>query len=300
MRAKSIFLVFVAGASVVAFVSAIRDRRARLEAADAAAQNALRRSELDLRMRESQQRVTSAEDERQRVQAALDEARKKTVVTKSEPPPRKTGSTAAPMTALRNAILNDPKMQNLQLAVVQSKMQGTYGPLCAQLRLSDAQVAQFLANVKKRTEQEMDVSAIQETQKLLADDPVIGKMRQQMSDEFLAAQRTLLGEAGLREFETYNRSVPAREFVNEFAGASVILGASVTGAQADALTEIMANASSSYRQGRTATRNAGDINWDEVLAGAARTLSEPQFAVFKNAVIQSRNMDRIRQLARRN
>jgi hypothetical protein len=37
-----------------------------------------------------------------------------------------------------------------------------------------------------------------------------------------------------------------------------------------------------------------------VLAGAARTLSEPQFAVFKNAVIQARNMDRIRQLARRN
>ena len=297
MRAKSILFLVVA-AALVGFGLAFRDHAARRAAEAAAAQSLSRRDELEAKVRDSERRLLAAENERRQAQAAIDEARGKAAMATGDPA-RRSAPAEAPMSAVRHALLNDPQLQNLQLAAMQARQQATYGPLCEHLRLSETQIAQFFANLRKREEQEMDISAIQETQHMSGADPVLAKMRQQMSDDFRAAQRALLGEDGFRDYESYSRSIPAREFVNELAGASVILGAGITAAQADTLTEMMANASAAYRHGGTATRNSGDIDWDQVLAGAAGVLSQPQFTVLKNAVIQARNMERIRQLARR-
>jgi hypothetical protein len=297
MHRKNISLVLVAAGALIGFGYALRHRVLRHETEAAAEKTEVRRAQLRSEIRQLEQRVSAAEAEQHRLEADLDASRNRTAVTPKPMPKPK--SAPAPASALRDALLNDPRMQNLQLAAVQAKLVGTYQPLCDQLHLSDAQVAQFFANVRRRGEQEMDLSAIIETQQLQGDDPVLTTMRRKMSDEFRAAQTALLGEAGFRQFESYERSTSAREFVNEVAGAAAILGHGITPSQADRLVEAMANASAAYRQGGMATRTIGDLDWERVLPEAAETLSAGQFAVFRNAVIQSWNMERIRQLARR-
>ncbi len=59
----------------------------------------------------------------------------------------------------------------------------------------------------------------------------------------------------------------------------------------------MTEASVAYQQG--GTLGLERLDWDRVLAKAMARLSEPQFTAFRNAVIQIRNMTRLRELARR-
>ena len=293
-------LVSLAGSvALVAFIFAVRDWIARGEATAAIVQHETQRRRLEAELRSAEQRVAVARREQEGLQSTLAAARKKIVAGAQTEMPRKPTAVSAPMAALRDALLNDPHLQNLQLAVVESRLRTTYQPLCEKLRLTNEQITAFLGLLQKREEQEMDLGAILETKGVPDGAAAVSAMRQEMAERFRTAQRALLGETGFREFEAYGRSVPSREFINEYAGAVAVLGAGITAAQADALIDAMANASASYRQGGQATRNFGDIDWDRALSQAATVLSEAQLTVFKNAVTQSRNMDRIRQLARR-
>jgi hypothetical protein len=290
-------LLIAAVAALIAFAIGFLQRNASRRIEATAAQSEVERTQLETEIRQAKQRIDTAKLDRRRLESELTALQQKAAAMPAVRAAQQS-SVRTPTNTLRDALLNDPQLQNLQLAAVEAKLTATYRPLFEQLQLSDARQAQFLTNLRKRGEQEMDLSAIIETQQVSANDPAITRMRQQMTDEFRAAQTAVLGEAGYRRLEDYERSIAAREFVNEVAGASAILGRGITAAQADLLAEAMAGASAGYREGRMATRNIGDIDWDQVLANAAGTLSKEQFGVFKNAVIQSRNMDRIRQLAR--
>lgn len=289
MRSKPIPFVLIAVLALAVGWFAFQDHANRLAAERDLADQAQRRSRLDAEIATAEQRIAAATAGRQRTPTVREAAAKNPPAT---PPVRQA---PMPMTALRNALLNDPQLQNLQLAAVQPKLRSTYELFTQQAQLSEAKAAEFFALLRKRGEQEMDLGAIRETRGLAGDDPALVQMKRQAAEEFRAAQATLLGEEGVQKLEAYERSVPAREFINEFAGAATVAGAPVTGAQADALVEAMAAASASYQQGGAVAVQA--LDWDRVLGVASGTLGAAEFTLFKNAAVQLRNMTRMRQLA---
>jgi hypothetical protein len=290
MRAKLFFL----GLSVVVIGAALwfafQERTKRLAIERELAIAEVRRSGTEAEVRRAEKRLTTATEAQQRAQTASAAPRAAPAAKAEAPRPA-----PLPATVLREAMLHDPHLQNLQFAVMHSRLSATYQPLCDQLKLSPAQVTEFLALLRKRQEQEADLIAVMETQRLVSGDPTVAKLRQQAAEEFRAAQSALLGTAGMREFEAYERTVPVREMVNETAGALTLMGPGLNATQADALLGVLVNASPAYLQGKMAT--ARDINWDQALAGAMTVLSPAQFDAFKNSVVQVRNMDRMRELA---
>lgn len=296
MRSRVIIILVAAtlGFGAIRFVA--EQHAARRKAEIAAEESEARRAKLDAEVKLAEQKLAAAGSERTRAQAEL-AARPKpsTPPVSAATPPAKPAP--APMTALRNALLNDPQLQNLRLSAVRPKLRATYLPLFEQLGLTEAQAAQFLAIAEKRGEQEMDLAAVMETRRLPAGDPEVAALKKQVVQDFRAAQTALLGDEGWRKVEAYERSIPAREFVNEFAGAATVMGASITAAQADALSAALTGASAAYAQGGGVTTD--NIDWDRVLTGASATLNAEQMAVFRNAVLQFRNINRLRELAGR-
>lgn len=195
----------------------------------------------------------------------------------------------------RAALRDDPRVQNLQLAAADAKFRTSYRPLWDALQLAEPRQQEFLAILRRRAEQEMDLAAIVEKKQAPEDDPIFLQLKQQLAAETRAALAPVLGEAGLKQFETYERSVPAREFVNGFAGATAVAGLGITAAQAEALTVTLANASATYRDGGAAT--VPSIDWEKALGDAAAILPEPQLAFFKNATLPQRNLLRLQQLS---
>jgi hypothetical protein len=291
MRTQPVFIsvCVIVAAGACWYAVDLREQRLAAERETAVAQT--RRERIEFEIKRTEARLSAAKEETERAVATLATAvPAKPPAAKSSPPPASNASSA-----LREALLHDPQFQNLQLAVTHEKLTATYQPLFDRLKLSPEQSAQALANFRKRDEQAMDLAAIEETQHLAPNDPVLAKLKQQAADEFRTAQIAALGDAGWKEFEGYERAVPVREFVNELAGAMTIAGAGLDAAQAEALTTVFAETNAAYLAGGTANRNRQD--WDQALVAAKGVLTPAQFALFRNGAVQARNMDKMRELA---
>ncbi len=297
MQAKNIFLGLSVAAAAVALWFAYEARAMRLVSQEELTAMQARRRELEASVRVTEKRAADADAAREQAQAKLAAVQRKAATPAAKPDAARRGGEWMPSVVLRDALLHDPKLQNLQLAVAQTRLTANYQPLCERLKLSDEQSARLIALLLRRGEQDLDIAAVAETQHLKSDDPAIAKLTQQAKDEFRAAGVELLGEGGWRELQDYERTIPARDAVSEMAGVMSISTASLDAAKADALVEIMANASAPYRLGGTVSRS--NIDWDQALAAAQSLLSPEQFAVLKNGVLQTRNMDRLRELATR-
>lgn len=291
MRSRLLAVVFAVSALIGGIRFVLKHHAARTEAERVATESERRRAALETEVRLAEAKLATAGTERTRVQAELAARPKPPALTASAKP------APAPMTALRNALLNDPQLQNLRLAAVRPKLRASYLPLFEQLGLSETQAAQFLAIAEKRGEQEMDLAAVMETRRLPAGDPEVAALKRQVAEDFRVAQTALLGAEGWRHLEAYERSLPARELVNEFAGAATVLNAGITKVQADALASALTGASPAYAQGGLVTTD--NIDWDRALTGAAATLSAEQLTAFRNAVMQYRNINRLRELSGR-
>jgi hypothetical protein len=290
MRTRISILVITLVVSAGSLVWLLDQRAKRLDAEHELAGEAERRTQTQAEIRRAEDRVAAAGAERDRAALAAN-ARQSAAAGATHPPV----NAAPPVAALREAMLHDPELQNLQLAVADSKYTATYQAFSERMKFSPEQTAGLLANLRRRGEQEMDLAAVMETQHLAPNDPSMAKLKQAAEEEFRAAQTALLGDAGARQFQDYERAVPMREFVNELAGAMTVSGAAITAAQGDALVDLLANASAAYQRGGTASVRT--IDWDQALARAETMLPAPQFTLFKNGVVQLRNMERLRSLA---
>src|SRR5205814_5283202 len=117
-------------------------------------------------------------------------------------------------------------------------------------------------------------------------------MRRQSDETMQAAERELLGEAGYQQLGEYERTQPMRDFVGDLAASLVFSGDSISAAQANQLTQILAEASETYRQGARAPSPwadlqgaifarqpaRGSIDTEAVLARARTVLSPTQYA----------------------
>ena len=79
-------------------------------------------------------------------------------------------------------------------------------------------------------------------------DPAITKLRDESEERTRAAQRELLGDADYGRLLDYERALPVRDFVDNLTSALVFMDAPLGGAQADRLTQVLADANEAYRQ----------------------------------------------------
>lgn len=180
---------------------------------------------------------------------------------------------------------NNPTAQAVRLASGRAKLRNSHGVLFRRLGLTPAQMERFQDITARRDEQKMDLNEIlrveAEANGIISAETggAVSKLMSQVDADYEAGQRALLGEEGFRELREYGRTVETRTIASELAGAAVVAGVPFTAQQAEQLTQVLANASSAYREGGEAS--VWTIDWNQADEQARGILSEPQWTLFK-------------------
>jgi hypothetical protein len=281
MNAKRFIIATAAAITALALVIGWKSVRAARAAESAVAVIARNRVNAEKDLRQEAARLAAAEKDRNVLQSQLDELQKPKRTEKVTPPPfvvlnslERVVKASLEKSAQRE---EDPKVQNLSFASTRVHLAAKYAPLFRTLGLSSAQSEGFLDITLKRLEQNEDLVAVVRAQGLSVDDPVVDKLGLQMRQECETAQRELLGEAGFRQLQDYERTADMRELVRSMAGAATVADVPFTPQQAEQLIQVLANANDKYRSGgKTSVQNT---DWNAVEAPARAILSEAQYSL---------------------
>jgi hypothetical protein len=272
--------VMIAAGAVVGVV-VVASWWANLDAAAAgtleheAATAATRQERLTRALQRAEQQLAAAEQERSDLRgklAGLQPPGGKASAT-GEPPPKR----ADWLTRMKT----DPKMQALDLAGDRAMLTAEYAAFYRAHHLSPDQVAKFEEVMARMQGRQMDIDAVVATEHLRPDDPAIGKLRSDATKEYAEAMRDLLGPDWASACEGYDRTLNVRGAVCGLQGVAINAGVPFTPDQAERLTQVLAEASPSYRTGHWA--RAGEVDWDKVAEAASEFLSADQIAVIKTA-----------------
>lgn len=139
-------------------------------------------------------------------------------------------------------------------------------------RLEDLQASHWL-----RLE---DIEAAQKAQGLGADDPTVQALRTQETAQFQQAEAALLGPNDYQTAQEYDRLTSGRMVADAVAGNVFDTESPLSGKQADALAQIVANNSPSYQAGGPALTR--DMDFSGVLQQAQQVLTPTQFSALQN------------------
>lgn len=206
-------------------------------------------------------------------------------------------------------LMNDPQLQASYFAARQANLATLYGPAFRALGLNAGQRTRLEALLLQRDEQFLDVIATvpnaaqsralemgtfsrlpfvvstnsedgqplrgttPETQAALA-------LLRQTDDAFAQQAAVLLGGEGVAQLQNFERTLPLRDFVDDFGQSLAETPAALTPDQFDRLTQVLASASDTYQHGGTA-RGHLIYQWDQVGAQAAAILTPDQLAAFQ-------------------
>ena len=281
MNARTFTLIgaglVVAKALGIAWHNAHLNRTANAAAAGIAAKQAITL----VGIRRLEDRLAAAEKACAAQQSTLDALKKQSSAATTGTTPQKPGPNTR-LPSIADRLRHEPDAQVLWLAYHRSRAGERYGPLFQALRLSPEQIAKFQDNLIRREEQNMDLQAIVASQKESTGriSAELYEMMKKIEPDHQAAQRELLGEAGYRQLLDHERTVRVRDMVNGWAGDAVVSARTpFTAQQGEQLVQILANASSSYRDGGSA--DSTNIDWDVADAQARAILSDPQLNLFK-------------------
>jgi hypothetical protein len=178
-------------------------------------------------------------------------------------------------------------MQRLMVQAERASFPVRFGPLYAQLGLSPDQIARFEQRLSAASEATMDIMAASQAKGLAPNDPAVMQLANQERAAFLEDARGILGDAGLREYQNYDRAYGAREAVTALLGNMLAIQAPLSADQVNQLTQIVANRSVGYQQGGRVSGRGQDVAWRDVVADASPLLSPPQLDVLRAAAVQS-------------
>jgi len=291
MNAKGFIIAAAVVITTLALVIGWKSVRAARAAESAVAVIARNRVNAEKDLRQEAARLAAAEKDRSVLQSQFDELQKPKRTEKVTPPPlvvlnslERVVKASLEKSAQRE---EDPKVQNLSFASMRVSLAAKYAYLFRTLGLSSEQSEKFLDITLKRVEQGVDLGAAVRAQGMSADDPVVDKLGLQMRQECETAQRELLGEAGFRQLQDYERTADMRELVRSTASAATVAGTPFTPPQAEQLIQVLANANDKYRSGGKAS--VQNTDWDAVEAPARAILSEAQYAFLQ---LSSRRLSR--------
>ncbi len=186
--------------------------------------------------------------------------------------------------AMQDPVRDDPKLQLLSLQLNKASYAGRYAAFYSRAKLTLEQIERLEAALCGRREATMDIqdvglalgnSAHAEAQKLM----------DAARDASRAEFEQLLGPELARQFAEYERTLPARDFVAEFAGASVVFGAPLPRETAERVIELICSASPSYSNGKAVSLEA--VDWNTVDQQVAQLLTPAQLQWFKSTLSRS-------------
>ena len=289
MRPSTTTIVVMIG--LLAVGEAVREYLATAELTSALDAANARRRDLATDLHQLQQRLSDAEKKRDQLSHDLNVARLKATSPTVTPAARRASLVSPP--SVHDAMLNDPQLQNLKLLAQRASLAATYGPLFERLGLSSDQIEKFKDQLLSRDEKKFDADAVREIQGLANTDPAIARFNEQNTTALQTAQQALLGDAGYRQLQDYERSIPARKIVDTFAGTAAVAGTALTPDQAEQLTQVLANTSAVFRSGGRAEA----VDWNAALPSATAILSEAQLGIIKRMLLHDQYMQRIQDLA---
>jgi len=261
-------------AIAVGFGVGVHQWRAAGEATMAGDEIGRRRVAQQAELQSWEARAAAADKQRRELEMAS------AVVRSTKSPKPNEGVNSDADVSISERLQKDPEYQLLTLKQERAHLLAIYGVLFRKLGLTPEQITRFQDITLKQKEREMDLQAIKEERHLSEDDPAIQKMQGDANEATRAAQRELLGEAGLKSYQDYQRTTWLREMMVGWAGgAAVVIREPFTPAQGEQLVQIMANASDSYRNGSWAKTDQPGY-WDAVAAEAKKILTPTQLAYF--------------------
>lgn len=243
---------------------------AQMRAADSLAAAAKQRAVLEEEFKQARIALATANQKRVALPASITAA--------TSPADVKTRKGLPPIVDRRADVLRkDPALQLLYLKAEHGKIRRQYGGLFTRLNLSPEQQEAFTRNLVRRREQGMDLNAIAQSQN--PDRLAIGTMRKQSDDEYAQAQRTVIGESGFSELQTYERMAQPRETVASLAGMMATQNNPLSPEQGARLTALLASSVDLER-----TKGRIDLNyadWSAIDRGAELILNSSQLALFR-------------------
>ncbi|MBC7366499.1 MAG: hypothetical protein H7343_06735 [Undibacterium sp.] len=273
MRTKVYFPMICAAALAVLGVLVWRDLSAAREAERSRNAILARVTEAVRGRRQAEGQLAAAGETRDRAQAALDVSKKMPVAAAKIPatPVRQQGSILA-------VIRNEPDAEAFYIASQRADLAARYGPLIRALKLTPEAAAKFQDAFIRKEEDQMDLAALLRMPGGETNGKALMEFQAKSQANYEASQRAVLGDAGYRQLEEYERTSSTRGMVSAIAGVAAVERAPFTPQQADALVQAIAGASENYRKGYQANHN--DVDWSAVEAQARTILSPQQFTIF--------------------
>ncbi len=310
MKYRSQILAGAVTASLALATFAFLQARSAGAAETARAKLAPRQGELARQFALNQQRLAAAEAEQSNLQTTL-EAKPAAPKTGQTGPAKvlvldpKMAATAEAIARMpwRDIVLEkNPQLQSRYLTVKRRDLGVAYGPFVAESGLPPDQASRLLDIKLAEAENAMDLNSITRARGLAESDPAVQAMRRQSEETMQAAERDLLGEAGYQRLVEFERTLPARDYVGGIAASLVFSGDPLSPAQASQLTQILAEANETYRNGAQALgpspnldepmrlRQPGQepINSTQALAQARAVLSPTQYAALEADLLRYR------------
>ena len=188
----------------------------------------------------------------------------------------KTSAQNNSVTVLKEASDN-PRVQNLRRAARHAWIARTYAPLFRALRLG-AESAESVIQLKlQHEEQQTDIRAASFSQLGSASDGATIGLLAKADDEYRSGLMQFLNDNEYAALQRFEKSAPIRDAVSRIVGPSVTAGTPIASEQAERLTEVMVNASSSPSANEP---NRLTIDWSAVDLQARSILSPGQYASF--------------------
>jgi hypothetical protein len=308
--------IIILGATVtacLAFVAtALIQKNSAAVAKTALVKLAPREEELARQLALNQERIKAAEAEQRSLRARWEA--KPASPTAAQPGPAralvmdpKIAATSEAIARMpwRDIVLEkSPELQARYLAAKRRDLGVSYGPFVVELGLSPDQAGRFLEIKLAAVENTMDLNSATRARGMTESDPAVQAMRRQSEETMLAEERDLLGEAGYQRLVEFERTLSSRDYVGGIAASLVFSGDPISPAQASQLTQILAEASETYRNGARAlgpspnldepmrTRQPGrePIDSSQALAQARAVLSPAQYAALEADLLRYRTI----------
>jgi hypothetical protein len=185
------------------------------------------------------------------------------------------------------AIRSDPTVQALQVAASQWRLEAQFAPLCRMLGLTPEQREKFYSNLMVRETRIADVQAATDAQDIADTDDTAGRLVAEISREFDAAQRELLGEENYRRYAEFIMKSMGREMVTGLAKVCTAVGVSLSQQQTEALVPMLHGGTLSP-QGDVST-DIEHWDWARMDAAVRTVLTDEQFALFRTTEPSTRS-----------
>jgi hypothetical protein len=196
----------------------------------------------------------------------------------ADAPPRHEEESVA---RLLEATRDNPVVENAELESRRFDLKWMHEPLFRRLGLVPAAKDHFVDNLVRRVAEHRNLLSAARALGVDDYDPVVERLNAASEASYLAAQRELLGEAGVREMQAYDRAGHARSIAHGFAGMATVASEPLSRRQVEELIQII-DAATSVPFSRMFPRMI-DVDWAAVDAQAEIILSPAQARLFKTA-----------------